>query len=231
MSLATLLVPGLGCSARLYADQVPCLWRHGPVTVADTTRDDTMGAMARRILADSPPRFALAGLSMGGYIAFEIMRQAPGRVAKLALLDTSAQPERPEQTALRKERIALTQAGRFSEVLEAHFPLMVHESRRNDAGLKAIVRAMHDEVGADVYLRQQHAIMGRVDSRPSLAAIACPTLVLVGDSDVLTPPAHAEEMAAAIKGSRLVSVPACGHLATLERPAEVNAALQEWISS
>jgi pimeloyl-ACP methyl ester carboxylesterase len=125
----------------------------------------------------------------------------------------------------------LTQSGRFAEVLETHFPFLVHECRRNDAVLKAVVRAMHDEVGPDAYLRQQRAIMGRADSRPLLAAIACPTLVLVGDSDVLTPPAHAEEMAAGIKGSRLVAVPLCGHLATLERPAEVNAALEEWISS
>jgi pimeloyl-ACP methyl ester carboxylesterase len=166
---------------------------------------------------------------MGGYIALEIMRQAPGRVAKLALLDTSAQPERAEQTALRKERIALTKAGRFAEVLEAHFPLLVHVSRHGDAALKATLRAMHAEVGPDAYLRQQHAIMGRADSRPSLAAIACPTLVLVGDSDTLTPPADAEVIAAGIKGSRLVVVPACGHVATLERPAEVNAALEEWI--
>jgi pimeloyl-ACP methyl ester carboxylesterase len=229
MSLATLLIPGLGCSARLYGEQIPMLWRHGPVTVADTARDDTMGAMARRILADAPPRFALAGLSMGGYIALEIMRQAPARVAKLALLDTSAQPERLEQTALRKERIALTKAGRFAEVLERHYPLLVHASRHDDTALKAIHDAMHDDVGPDAYLRQQQAIMGRADSRPTLAVIACPTLVLVGDSDTLTPPAHAEEMAAGIKGSRLVVVPDCGHVATLERPAEVNAALKQWI--
>ncbi len=187
--------------------------------------------MARRALAEAPPRFALAGLSMGGYVAFEIMRQAPERVAKLALLDTSAQPERPEQTVLRKERIALARAGRFAEVLDMHFPLLVHQSRRTDAMLKGIVNAMHEDVGAAAYLRQQHAIMARADSRPLLAAISCPTLVLVGDSDELTPPAHAEEMAAGIKGSRLVVVTACGHLATLERPAEVNAALEEWMSA
>jgi pimeloyl-ACP methyl ester carboxylesterase len=226
-----LLVPGLGCSPRLYGEQISLLWRHGSVTVADTTRDDTIAAMARRALAAAPLRFALAGLSMGGYVAFEIMRQAPERVARLALLDTSARPERPEQTVLRKERIALARAGRFAEILDMQFPLLVHQSRRTDAMLKGIVNAMHEDVGAAAYLRQQQAIMARADSRPLLAAVSCPTLVLVGDSDELTPPAHAEEMAAGIKGSRLVMVAACGHLATLERPAEVNAALEEWMNA
>src|SRR5579883_3245029 len=91
--LPTVLVPGLNCSARLYAPQIPALWRFGPVTVADHTRDDSMPAIAARILASAPPRFALAGLSMGGYIAFEIMRQAPQRVLRLALMDTSARPD------------------------------------------------------------------------------------------------------------------------------------------
>ena len=92
-NLPIVLVPGLNCSARLYAQQIPALWRFGPVTVADHTRDESVAAIARRILAAAPPRFALAGLSMGGYLAFEIMRQAPQRVAKLALLDTGARSE------------------------------------------------------------------------------------------------------------------------------------------
>src|ERR1700728_819240 len=105
--LPVVLIPGLTCTARLYAEQVPALWQFGPVTIADHRRDDSMAAIARRILAAAPPRFALAGLSMGGYIAFEIMRQAPERVAKLALLDTGARPEVPERTAQRKPLIAL----------------------------------------------------------------------------------------------------------------------------
>jgi len=109
--LPIVLIPGLTCSARLYADQIPALWRFGPVTVADHTRDDSMAAIARRILAAAPPRFALAGLSMGGYIAFEIMRQAPQRVVKLALLDTGARAETPEQTERRKVVIALAKNG------------------------------------------------------------------------------------------------------------------------
>src|SRR5262245_66465122 len=114
--LPSVLVPGLNCSARLYAEQIPVLWRFGPVQVADHTRDDSMAAIAARILAAAPPRFALAGLSMGGYIALTIVQQAPERVARLALLDTSARPETPEQTARRKPQIALAESGPFAGV-------------------------------------------------------------------------------------------------------------------
>jgi pimeloyl-ACP methyl ester carboxylesterase len=228
-SLPVVLIPGLNCSARLYAEQVPALWQFGPVTVADHRRDDSMAAMARRILADAPPRFALAGLSMGGYLAFEIVRQAANRVARLALLDTGAGAEVPERTAQRKPLIALAQQGRFAAITEDQYPLLVHRSRHGDTALKAAVRAMNEETGPEAYCRQQHAIIGRADSRPGLAAIACPTLVLVGDEDQLTPPALAHEMAAGIPGARLVVVPECGHLSTLERPQAVTQALLEWM--
>jgi pimeloyl-ACP methyl ester carboxylesterase len=230
-SLPIILVPGLNCSARLYGEQIPALWRFGPVTVADHTRDDSMIAIAARILAAAPPRFALAGLSMGGYISFEMMRQAPQRVVKLALLDTGARPETVEQTKGRQRRIELTKAGRFAETVDAHFPLVVYRSRHGDEALKHLVHTMAEETGPDSFLRQQQAIMGRADSRPGLAAIACPTLVLVGDGDVLTPPAQAQEMVAGIPGARLVIVPECGHLSTLERPQAVTQALVEWMES
>jgi pimeloyl-ACP methyl ester carboxylesterase len=228
-SLPVVLVPGLNCSARLYAEQIPALWQFGPVTVADHRRDDTIADIARRILAAAPPRFALAGLSMGGYIAFEVVRQAAARVARLALLDTGARAEVPERTAQRKPLIALAQQGRFAEITEDQFPLLVHRSRNGDATLKALVRAMNEETGPEAYCRQQHAIIGRADSRPGLAAIACPTLVLVGDGDELTPPALAHEMAAGIPGARLVVVPQCGHLSTMERPEMVTQALLDWM--
>ena len=227
--LPVVLVPGLNCSARLYAEQIPALWQCGPVTVADHRRDDSMAGIARRILADAPPRFALAGLSMGGYIAFEILRQAASRVAKLALLDTGAGIEVPERTAQRKPLIALAQQGRFADITEDQFPLLVHRSRHGDTALKALVRAMNEETGPDAYCRQQQAIIGRPDSRPGLGAIACPTLVLVGDEDQLTPPVLAHEMAAGIRGARLVVVPECGHLSTMERPQAVTQALLEWM--
>jgi len=230
-ALPTVLIPGLNCSARLYAEQIPALWRFGPVTVADHTRDDSMAAIAQRILAAAPPRFALAGLSMGGYIALEIVRQAPQRVAKLALLDTGARPETAEQTAGRLPRIELAKSGRFAEVPDLQFPALVHRNRHGDAALKTLVRMMAEETGAPAFLREMQAIMGRSDSRPGLPAIACPTLVLVGEGDELTPPALSQEMAGAIPGARLVVVPDSGHLSTLERPQAVTQALVEWMGS
>ena len=228
-SLPTVLIPGLANTARLYAHQIPALWRYGPVTIADHTRDDSMSGIARRILATAPPRFALVGLSMGGYTAFEIMRQAPERVERLALLDTTARPDAPEQTERRKAQIALARSGRLSEVVEQLFPLFVHSSRTDDEALKALVLEMAEEAGAEAFSRQQTAIMTRPDSRPNLPDIACPTLVLVGDGDRLTPPDRAEEMASLVSGSRLVVVPTCGHLSALEQPRVVTDALDDWL--
>lgn len=228
--LPVVLVPGLNCSARLYAEQVPALWRFGPVQVADHTRDESMDAIAARILTQAPPRFALAGLSMGGYIALTMVRQAPARVSKLALLDTSARPETPEQSERRKPQIALAQGGRFAEVPALQFPVFVHRNRQHDEALKRRVRVMAEETGAEAFLRQQKAIMTRPDMRPLLASIACPTLVLVGDGDELTPPQLSEEIAADIAGSRLVVVADCGHLSTMERPDAANGALVEWMA-
>jgi pimeloyl-ACP methyl ester carboxylesterase len=224
------LIPGLTCSARLYAEQIPALWRFGPVTVADHTRDDSMAAIARRILAAAPPRFALAGLSMGGYIAFEIMRQAPDRVAKLALLDTGARAEVPQQTERRKVVIALAKTGHYAEVPDIAFPLYVHRMRHHDAALKETVRMMAAETGVEAFFRQQQAIIGRPDSRPGLAAIECPTLVLVGDGDEATPPDLAREITGAIGGARLTVIADCGHLSTLEQPEKVTAALVDWMT-
>ena len=164
--LAVVLVPGLNCSARLYGSQVPALWRFGPVQVADHTRDDTMAAIAARILAAAPPRFALVGLSMGGYIALTVIRQAPERVQKLALLDTSARPETPEQTERRKPQIALALGGRFAEVSALQFPVLVHRNRHRDEALERHVCTMAEETGAQAFLRQQKAIMTRPDARP-----------------------------------------------------------------
>src|SRR5215475_6583945 len=227
--LPIVLVPGLNCSARLYAEQLPALWGFGPVTIADHRRDDSMAAIAARILATAPPRFALVGLSMGGYIAFAIARQAPERVARLALLDTSARPDLPEQSERRRGMIALAEGGRFGEVPDLLFPVFVHRNRQGDAALRAIVRTMAEETGPQAFVRQQHAIMTRPDSRPLLASIRCPTLVLVGDGDELTPPALSQEIYAGIAGSRLVVVADCGHLSTMERPDAVNRALVEWM--
>jgi pimeloyl-ACP methyl ester carboxylesterase len=219
--LPIVLIPGLNCSARLYAEQIPALWRFGPVTIADQTRGETIAAIASQILATAPPRFALAGLSMGG----------AERVARLALLDTGARADTPEQTQRRQTPIEMAKTGRFAEAAEDAFRFYVHPARHRDAALKALVITMAAENGVDAYLRQQRAIIGRPDSRPSLAAISCPTLVLVGEQDQGTPLALSQEMAAAISGSRLVVVPECGHLSTMERPEAVTKALVEWMQT
>jgi pimeloyl-ACP methyl ester carboxylesterase len=225
------LVPGLLCSARLYAPQLPALWRHGPVMVADHTRDEDMPTMAARVLQSAPPQFALVGLSMGGYLSFEIVRQAPQRVVKLALLDTMARPDTAEVSAARRTQMELAVQGRFKEVVDALFPRLVHPSRHGDAQLRALIDAMAEDVGVAAYVRQQRANIGRADSNPTLARIRCPTLVLVGDADVLAPPPRAAEMVAGITGAQLVTVPHCGHLSTLERPDEVTQALTAWLQT
>jgi pimeloyl-ACP methyl ester carboxylesterase len=189
-----------------------------------------MDAIAERILAEAPPRFALVGLSMGGYIALTILRRAPQRVERLALLDTNARPDTPEQSERRRALIALAQSGRFSEIPDVLFPVFVHRNRRSDEALRRIVRMMAEETGSEAFVRQQKAIMSRPDARPLLASIACPTLVLVGEGDELTPPALSREIAAAVPGASLVVVPDCGHLSTLERAQAVNTALITWLS-
>jgi pimeloyl-ACP methyl ester carboxylesterase len=227
--LPIVLVPGLNCSARLYAEQIPALWGFGPVTIADHRRDDSVAAIAAHILATAPPRFALVGLSMGGYVAFAIAREAPERVARLALLDTSARPDTAEQSERRRGLIALAEGGQFSKLPDLLFPVFVHRDRQGDETLRAILHTMAEETGPQAFVRQQRAIMTRPDSRPLLTSVRCPTLVLVGDGDEPTPPALSEEIAAGIAGSRLVVVPDCGHLSTLERPQTVNQALVEWL--
>jgi pimeloyl-ACP methyl ester carboxylesterase len=222
------LVPGLCCSARLYAEQIPALWQLGPVTVAEHRGHDSMHGIAHAILESAPPRFALAGLSMGGYISFEIVRQAPDRVMKLALLDTTARPDAPEQTKVRNEQIAIARAGGYRKIPYAAMPMLLH--RADDEHLRDIVVAMARETGAEAFVRQQQAIIGRADSRPLLATIRCPTLVLVGANDRLIPPDRSQEMAAGIAGARYVELADCGHLATLEQPEQTTQALVDWLS-
>ena len=229
MGLPIVLVPGLLATARLYAEQIPALWREGPVTIADHTRDDSIRAIARRILAGAPPRFALAGLSMGGYVLFEILRQAPERVERVAFLDTTARLDPPELAERRRRQIDLAREGRFGAVAEMQYPLLVHRSRLGDEALRKLVRVMADETGAEAFVRQQTAVIERADSRPDLAAIACPALVLVGDGDELFPPENSAEIAAGLPDARLVTIRRCGHLSTLERPEEVTRALVEWL--
>jgi pimeloyl-ACP methyl ester carboxylesterase len=228
-TMPILLVPGLVSSPRIFAPVVPALWRFGPVTVANHIRDDNMGTIARRILAEAPPRFALAGHSMGGYIAFEIMRQAPDRVAKLALINTQARPDTAEASKRRRGMMARAKGGDFRGVLDELFPGFVHPSRREDANLRQLVHDMGDDVGVDAFIRQQTAVISRPDSRPTLAWIKCPTLVLTGDEDNTIPNSLSVEMANGIPDANLVILPNCGHLAQPEQPKATADALTEWL--
>ena len=230
-TMPILLVPGLASSPRVFGPVMPALWRLGPVTVANHIRDDNMGAIARRILAEAPPRFALAGHSMGGYIAFEIMRQAPERVAKLALINTQARPDTAEATARRQAMMARAASGSYRAVLDELFPGLVHPSRQDDADLRQLVYDMGDDVGAEAFIRQQTAVIGRPDSRPTLAWIKCPTLVLTGDQDNTIPNALSMEMASGIPAAKLVVLPNCGHMPQPEQPQATAEALTEWLRS
>ena len=228
-TMPILLVPGLVSSPRIYAPVIPALWRFGPVTVANHIRDDNMAVIARRILAEAPPRFALAGHSMGGYISFEIMRQAPGRVAKLALINTQARPDTPEASARRRALIARARDGGLHDVIDEMLPLLVHPSRTGEAALRQLFHDMADDVSAEGFIKNQTAMMARADSRPTMATIKCPTLVLTGDQDMLIPNALSKEMADGIGGAKLVIIPDCGHCPQPERPEATIDALVEWL--
>ncbi|MBE0626322.1 MAG: alpha/beta fold hydrolase [Burkholderiales bacterium] len=226
------LVPGLLCDAQLWRHQVDRLGDTADIWIADHTRSDTMAGVARDVLADAPfDSFALAGLSMGGYIALEIMRQAPQRVARLALLDTAAGADLPEQTKGRMELIALAESGKFSQVTAVLLPLFLHPVPLAESALAGIVESMAKNTGKDAFVRQERAIMSRADSLGLLSTIRCPTLVLCGRLDALTPPARHEKIAAGIEGARLEVLDDCGHLSTLEKPAQVNAALRRWLTA
>lgn len=225
------LIPGLNCTERLYEPQIDALSDAFSVTVADQRQDETVAGMARRLLAAAPERFGLLGLSMGGYVALEVLRQAPGRVARLALLDTSARPDTEEGRANRERLIGLAQSGRFEEVHDILWPRLVHPDRQADRALEETVKAMMLQTGPEAFVRQQRAIMARPDSRDLLPSIEIPTLVLVGEQDVITPPEMAREMADRIEWASLVVVPDCGHLSTLEQPGAVNQALRAWLEA
>ena len=229
MSMPLVLIPGLTCTAELFTPQWPVLAPGRLIFTADHRRDETMAAIAGRLLANAPPRFALCGLSMGGYIAFEVMRQAPERVTRLALLDTGAKGATPETNKPREQMISLAERGSYTEVTNLFWPRFVAPHRLDDSDLRATVRRMADETGPETFIRQQRAIMSRPDSRPGLGAISVPTLVLVGEHDLATPVADSQEIADGITGSRLVVLPGCGHLSTLEAPEAVNTALLAWL--
>lgn len=225
-----LFLPGLLCDGALWAHQTHHLEDVAQPRVMDITHDDSITRMARHVLENAPPRFALAGLSMGGYVALEIMRLDPSRVIQLALINTSARADTPENIERRKGFIALAKTGKFKGVTPKLLPHLIHESRIHDPEVGGVVLKMAERVGRDAFIRQQTAIMNRIDSRPSLAAIAVPTLMIVGRQDITTPPAIAEEIVAGVKGAKLALIEDCGHLSPLERPQAVTTLLRMWLS-
>jgi pimeloyl-ACP methyl ester carboxylesterase len=229
LSAALILLPGLLNDERLWAHQVAHLSDLAEIQVADLVGPDTIGAMAERVLVTRPGPFALAGLSMGGYVAFEVMRRAPERVSRLALLDTSARPDTPDQSARRRGLIELAQKGRFLGVTPRLLPQLLHPDHVRDRTIANTVVQMARSVGREGFIAQQRAIMARPDSRPDLTRIKCPTLVLGGGQDAITPPEVLEEIAAGIAGAALRLIDHCGHLAPLEQPEAVTAALVDWL--
>jgi pimeloyl-ACP methyl ester carboxylesterase len=226
------LLPGLICDRELWMAQIEGLADIADIQVADLTQADSFADMAAQVLARAPARFALAGLSMGGYLAFEILRRAHTRVERLALLDTSARADTPEQTRKRRMFVAHAKKGKFKGVTPALLPNWVSpKSIARDPSLPQRVLDMTNRVGADAFCRQVAAIMGRPDSRPMLAEIVCPTLVMCGREDEATPLALSREMAADIPAAQLCVIEDCGHLSTMEKPEETNEALRRWLKA
>lgn len=226
-----ILLPGLACDAALWRHQAPALAETGrAVQVADVhTRADSLPEMAALLLAEQPGELLLAGCSMGGMLAMEAARQAPGRVRGLALLGTSARPDTPELVALRSQAIAEFEQGRVEPLLRANVMFAFH--RAHQARLADDYLAMVMRAGAAGLIRQNRAVMARADLRPSLPALACPTLVVAGLDDLLTPPDNARELAAALPDAQLQLLPECGHMLTWEQPAAVTALLQGWLGA
>lgn len=224
-----LLLPGLLNDASVFTDQVAALATVATVEVGNLTLAESVSDMAAGALKEvSAKHFVLLGLSLGGYVAFEIMRQAPERVTGLVLMDTTALPDTPEASAKREALIELATTD-LDAVIEQLLPLLSHPDRMNLPAVRGNIQSMANGLGAEVFARQQRAIIGRPDSRPTLKDIACPTLVICGHDDLITPPQMAKEMASGIKHARLEIIAECGHLATLDQPERVGELLLDWV--
>lgn len=223
-------LPGLLCDAALWRHQMAALEGRFACRFVDLSGHDSMAGMAARVIESTPNQFALAGFSMGGYVAFEILRQAPERVSRLALVDTRASPDSPETREARRALLDLATHEDFAAVTETLLPAYVHESRPADGALTGEIHAMAERLGPAVFRRQMAAIMGRPDSRPLLPKIACPTLLICGRQDRRTTLSDHEEMATGIPGAEMVVLEDCGHFAPLERPDDVTVALRAWLT-
>lgn len=224
-----ILLPGLLCDDILWAHQVETLSDLAEITVADLTQDDDMEKAAARVLSWAPETFALAGLSMGGYVAQEIVRQAPERVSRLALLDTSALADSDDQRKLRTGFIAQAHKGEFKGVTSFLLPLLIHKNRLKDKELTDKIAAMAENIGRDAFVRQQHSIMSRKDGFDVLSRVICPAVVICGRQDALTSLEMHRAMVDAMPDAAFVVIEDSGHLAPMEQPHAVSAALRYWL--
>lgn len=197
---------------------------------ADHQSDADMAGFAKRLLDNAPERFTLMGHAMGGFIAFEVMRQAPERVAKLILISTLASADGPAQTVRRHHYINLVESGQFPEVVEERIPMLFPPEKRGDAALLGLARKMAQDTGAETFLQQQRAIMARPDSRPSLSEIRCPTLLIWGDGDGITSRAHQDEIAAAIPHAEMHIIEGAGHLPMVEEAEMVAKIMHQFLA-
>ncbi len=226
-----ILLPGLAADATMWQDQLAALPLNWQVQVTDVhTRQPSIEAMATALLAEHDGPLVLCGASMGGIVAMQVACQAPGRIKGLALLGTNARPESPEMHALREGAIAQFAQGQVREVIEPNVPLAFHPTQAVRADLVQRYLGFVLRAGAAQLIAQNRAIMARPDARPHLPQITCPTLVMCGDADLLTPPDCSDEIAALIPGAQRVVVPQCGHMLTMEQPAFVNAQLLAWLA-
>lgn len=223
------LVPGLACTELLFEPVVRALGDKITVQIANHRGPDTVDGIVSQILEAAPPYFALGGLSMGGYIAMEIVLRAPERVDRLALLDTKIRPDTPEEIARRKAMIEVTEKDGVEAAVTQLIPAFLHPDRTDDPVLVDLVRQMARETGDADFIAQERALIGRGAVRDKVGSIKVPTLVVVGDADRLTPPELAQETQAAIPASTLVTIENSGHLSTLEQPEAVAKALAEWL--
>ena len=196
----------------------------------DLDADETVGDAADRVLAIAPARFALVGFSMGGYVAFEIWRRAPGRVRRLALLSTSARADDCERLTSRQTQIDRVESGEYQQLIDELAPLVVHPDGPMSSQVISEIRRMATEIGPQAFIRQLRICMSRADSRVDLGQVDCPTLVVCGRNDTLTPPALSREMAESIPAARLELIDCCRHYSPMEQPQTMNQLLRDWLS-
>jgi pimeloyl-ACP methyl ester carboxylesterase len=225
-----ILLPGLACDDALWRDQLPALEAHHRVRVSDVhQRHATLPEMAHALLAEHEGPLVLVGSSMGGMLAQHAHREAPQRIAAMALLSTTARPDTPELLKLRSNAIVEFQNGRAEIVLRANAMFAFHPDHAGDSARVDDYVAQILRIGPQQLIAQNRAVMARSDMRPWLADIRCPLLVACGDQDLLTPLEHSREIAAAVPQAQLEVVPRAGHLLTWEQPAVVNALLLQWL--